>query len=65
ELLAAGGLYASLAAQQMEAARIDGVAPVDHPDRRADKAPRPEPADAMPAAFAGLFTPPDAGWPGL
>jgi ATP-binding cassette subfamily B protein len=64
ELLAAGGLYASLVAQQMEASRIHGVGAVDHPDRRADRAPRSESAETPPAAF-GLFTPPDAGWPGF
>ena len=43
ELLARGGLYADLAAQQMSAARIEGVdaaqPAADHPDRRADRAP--------------------------
>ncbi|MBK7819628.1 MAG: ABC transporter ATP-binding protein [Tessaracoccus sp.] len=61
QLLARGGLYASLAAQQMEAAKIEGMAAADHPDRRADKAPRPDPTDQLPAAIA-LFTPPEPGW---
>ncbi len=43
ELLARGGLYAELAAQQMAAARIDGMEaeqpPAELPNRRADKAP--------------------------
>lgn len=52
ELLAAGGLYAELAAQQMAASRIEGIdaaqPPAPHPERRADRAPgSPEPADAI------------------
>ncbi|MBN9213280.1 MULTISPECIES: ABC transporter ATP-binding protein [unclassified Microbacterium] len=43
ELLAAGGLYAELAAEQMAAARIEGMdtgaQPAALPDRRADRAP--------------------------
>ncbi|MGO8609979.1 hypothetical protein ACC848_44290, partial [Rhizobium johnstonii] len=43
ELLAHGGLYAELAAQQMAAAQIEGIdaqaGPRDHPERRADRAP--------------------------
>ena len=43
ELLATGGLYAELAAQQMAAARIEGMGdanePTALPERRADKAP--------------------------
>lgn len=42
-LLAAGGLYAELAAQQLATTKIleaeDSVPPADHPDRRADTAP--------------------------
>ncbi len=42
-LLAAGGLYAELAAEQLAASRIleaeDAEPPADHPDRRADIAP--------------------------
>lgn len=43
ELIAGGGLYAELAAQQMAAARIEGIdedqPPADHPERRADRSP--------------------------
>jgi len=43
ELISRGGLYAELAAQQVAAARIEGMdaeqPPADHPDRRADRAP--------------------------
>ncbi len=43
ELLAAGGLYAELAAQQLAASRIEGLEeaqePAPLPDRRADRAP--------------------------
>jgi len=49
ELLAAGGLYAELAAEQLSASRIleaeESVPPADHPERRADRAPDvPHPA---------------------
>ncbi|WP_425842232.1 ABC transporter ATP-binding protein [Microbacterium sp. PA5] len=48
ELLAGGGLYAELAAEQMAAARIEGIdaatPPADHADRRADQAPSDTPA---------------------
>jgi ATP-binding cassette subfamily B protein len=46
ELIAGGGLYAELAAQQMASARIEGLDEThpraDHPDRRADRAPADE-----------------------
>ena len=70
ELLALGGLYASLAAQQMEAAKIEGVEPQAYPERRADKAPTPEVADtlapavAAPAAFASLMASAEGTWIG-
>ncbi|HWI32511.1 MAG TPA: ABC transporter ATP-binding protein [Microbacterium sp.] len=42
-LLAAGGLYSELAAEQLAASRIleveESVPPADHPDRRADRSP--------------------------
>ncbi len=51
ELLALGGLYAELAAQQMAAARIEGVEQAqprpDHPERRADRAPADEHATVI------------------
>ncbi len=50
DLLAHGGLYADLAAQQMAAAQIEGVQ--DHPERRADRAP----AGAAGADAAALLT---------
>lgn len=70
ELLALGGLYASLAAQQMEAAKIEGVEPQAYPERRADKAPTPEVADRLgptvagPAAFASLMASAEGTWIG-
>ncbi|CAI9386714.1 ABC transporter ATP-binding protein [Microbacterium sp. T2.11-28] len=51
ELLAGGGLYAELAAEQMAAARIEGIdaatPPADHADRRADQAPSDTPAPVV------------------
>jgi len=62
ELLARGGLYASLAAQQMEAARIEGVGPKAHPERRADQPPRQD-GEVLPVvAFAGLSGTAMVGW---
>jgi len=75
ELLAHGGLYAELAAQQVAAARIEGLeaqdaagtglaAAADHADRRADRAP----ADGNGVAAARLLTDPPVGeesWPYL
>jgi len=61
ELLARGGLYAELAAEQMAAARIEGIdaaePPADHPDRRADQAP------SDPAAPVVVVTDPPRGAP--
>ncbi|WP_197513030.1 hypothetical protein [Tessaracoccus coleopterorum] len=62
ELLARGGLYASLAAQQMEAAKIEGVEATAYPERRADKPPRQD-GEVLPVvAFAGLNGTSVAGW---
>ena len=74
ELLALDGLYAELAAQQMAAARIEGLEEAqpaaDLPDRRADRAP----AGAAGADAARLVADPtgaadravdEAGWPPL
>ena len=65
ELLALGGLYASLAAQQMEAAKIEGIEPKAYPERRADKAPSPESRDvfAGSAGFAMVAQQQEAPWP--
>lgn len=69
ELLAAGGLYAELAAQQMAASRIEGMEegqePAPLPDRRADKAPAgsavEDAVSTMTAAVTFLAAPrPDA-----
>lgn len=54
ELMAAGGLYAELAAQQVSAARIEGVISADKaplPERRADECPQADPDDLQEAAF--------------
>lgn len=68
ELLARGGLYAELAAQQMAAARIEGVdaaqVPAALPDRRADRAPE----GAFGADAARLLSDPPVDeqvWPDL
>jgi len=68
ELLARGGLYAELAAQQVAAARIEGLeeaqSPAPLPDRRADRAP----TDAAGADAGRLLvdTPDDEqAWPYL
>lgn len=57
ELLAAGGLYAELAAEQLASSRIleaeEADPPADHPDRRADRSP----ADAAGADAAELVVP--------
>ncbi len=63
ELLALGGLYAQLAAQQLAAARIEGMEgePAPLPERRADQAPAGSPAeDAVSAITAAtrLFSAP-------
>jgi len=51
ELVAAGGLYAELAAQQLATTRIlaseEHVPPADHPERRADRAPGEPTTDAL------------------
>ncbi len=50
----AGGLYAELAAQQVSAARIEGVISADKaplPERRADECPQADPDDLQEAAF--------------
>jgi len=67
ELLAEGGLYAELAAEQMAAARIEGIdaaqPAADHPDRRADQAP-PDPSDtAAPMAPTVVVTDPPRAEP--
>ncbi len=55
ELVAAGGLYAELAAQQLATSRVlasePHEPPADHPSRRADRAPDEVPAD-VPDALA-------------
>jgi len=54
ELMAAGGLYAELAAQQVSAARIEGVISADKaplPERRADECPQVDLDDVQDAAF--------------
>jgi ATP-binding cassette subfamily B protein len=68
ELLARGGLYAELAAQQMAAARIEGIdaaqPPADHPDRRADRAPGG--TDSAARAITATDPPADErAWPQL
>jgi len=58
ELVAAGGLYAELAAQQLATTRIlageDRVPPADHPERRADRAPAEPARDAFAADALAL-----------
>ncbi len=62
ELLALGGLYASLAAQQLEASTIEGLEPKAYPERRADKSPGQD-GDALPVvAFGGVVGPDIVGW---
>ncbi|WP_444665360.1 ABC transporter ATP-binding protein [Cellulomonas sp. CW35] len=57
ELVAAGGLYAELAAQQLATSRVlasePHEPPADHPSRRADRAPDEVPAD-VPDALADV-----------
>jgi len=68
ELLARGGLYAELAAEQMAAARIEGLegarVPAELADRRADRAPEGAPG---PDAARLLADPPtgEQAWPYL
>ncbi len=53
ELMGQGGLYAELAAQQISAARIEGVTSTECaplPERRAERCPEPDPDD-LPAAL--------------
>lgn len=65
ELLGQDGLYASLAAQQVEAARIHGLEPAPHSERRADRAPRPD-ADIVAAqAFTDVPGSGALGWAAL
>lgn len=72
ELLAAGGLYAELAAEQLAATRILEVEqadpPADHPERRADRPPAsdaPAPTDAQPAIAGQFMTAPGVATLGL
>lgn len=67
-LIAAGGLYAELAAEQLAASRIlaaeEAETPADHPDRRADRPPEgrtdesPAPEAVAPGAPAPAWVPP-------
>ncbi|WP_426325995.1 ABC transporter ATP-binding protein [Microbacterium sp. E-13] len=64
-LLAAGGLYAELAAQQLATTKIleaeDSVPPADHPDRRADTAPDAPVVTSSEVLAAGRGSVADAG----
>ena len=62
ELLGRGGLYASLAAQQIEAARIDGLEPRSLPQRRADQAPPGGGIGAAAALFGSSGESDGLGW---
>lgn len=58
DLMARGGLYAELAAQQISAARIEDVTCGDRaplPERRAERCPDPEPADPPEGFLAGAM----------
>lgn len=64
-LIAAGGLYAELAAEQLAASRIlaaeEAEAPADHPDRRADRPPEGR-TDESPAPEAVAAEGPEPAW---
>ncbi|WP_082334807.1 ABC transporter ATP-binding protein [Microbacterium aurantiacum] len=64
-LIAAGGLYAELAAEQLAASRIlaaeEAEAPADHPDRRADRPPE-SPIDERPAPESVAADGPEPAW---
>ncbi|MEV8134853.1 ABC transporter ATP-binding protein [Microbacterium aurantiacum] len=64
-LIAAGGLYAELAAEQLAASRIlaaeEAEAPADHPDRRADRPPE-SPIDERPAPESVAADAPEPAW---
>ncbi|MEV8272514.1 ABC transporter ATP-binding protein [Microbacterium sp. NPDC077184] len=64
-LIAAGGLYAELAAEQLAASRIlaaeEAEAPADHPDRRADRPPEGR-TDESPATEAVAADAPEPAW---
>lgn len=64
-LIAAGGLYAELAAEQLAASRIlaaeEAEAPADHPDRRADRPPEGR-TDERPAPESVAAEGPEPAW---
>ena len=66
-LLAAGGLYTELAAQQLATTRIleaeDADPPADHPDRRADIAPDLAVVTPDEVLASGRAVVRDADWP--
>jgi len=69
ELLAGGGLYAELAAEQMAAARIEGLDEAhpraDHPERRADRAPVDPAADVARVVIVSDPPADERAWPAL
>lgn len=64
-LIAAGGLYAELAAEQLAASRIlaaeEAEAPADHPERRADRPPEGR-TDERPASEVVAADAPEPAW---
>lgn len=65
-LIAAGGLYAELAAEQLAASRIlqaeEAEAPADHPDRRADRPPTGRPDETPEPNPAALMVSSEPAW---